>query len=178
MFTFLPHEARQAVAKEYKKRLLLIYVVIVAFASIAWIASLVPSYVLVTIRRDEMLAQKSTSTMAKDADRLTSIEKEVDLAREKISTLNLVTSKQSISFVLSKLFAHISPGIALNALSVTRGGTNGTLSISGVATTREALVSFSKTLEGEPFFKKVELPVSNFTKGRDVPFTISLSALF
>lgn len=178
MFTFLPYEARQVVAKEYKKRLLLIYVAIVTFACVAWIASLVPSYVLVTVRRDEMLAQKKVPVIGQDTDRIASIEKEIDLAKAKLLVLAPVTSKQSMSFVLSKLFSRLSPGISLTALSATRGGANSTISISGVATTREALVSFSKTLEGEAFFKKVELPVSNFTKGRDVPFTISLTASF
>lgn len=175
MFTFLPYEARQAVIKEYKKRLFLIYVAIVTFACVAWIASLVPSYVLVTVRRDEMISQKNVSTTVKDADRLASIEKEIDLAKAKLSVLTPVISKQSISFVLNKLFSRLSPGISLTAISVGRGDSQGTMSISGVARTREALVSFSKMLEGEVFFKKVELPVSNFTKGRDVPFTMSLT---
>lgn len=178
MFTFLPYEERQAVAKEYKKRLLLIYVAIVMFAGVAWIASLVPSYVLVTVRRDETLAQKASPAAVSSADASALVEKEIALAKEKLSVLRPIISQQPMSFVLAKLFSRISQGISLSSISVGRAGANGTISISGIATTRDTLVSFSKTLEGEAFFKKVELPVSNFTRGKDVPFTMSLTASF
>ena len=178
MFTFLPYEQRQIVAREYKKKLLLIYVVLIIFAGIVWIASLIPSYMLVKLNRDEALTQKMSPVLNIDTEKLSATERELALAKEKLSVLKPLSDRQPLSTVFSKFFYRIPSGITLSSISINRGIEKGTVILSGVATNRDVLVSFAKALEGEAFFKKVELPVSNFTKGKDVPFTISLSASF
>lgn len=176
MFTFLPHKERQSVLKEYRKKLLLIYVAIVTFAGVAWIVSLIPSYVLVTAKRDSALIQKASPTAGVDTEKISSTEKELTGARNKLAVLAPFTSRQPMSFILAKLFYRIPSGVSLSSITVNRGTEKGTITISGIASTRDTLVSFSKALEGEAFFKKVELPVSNFTKGKNVPFTMSIAA--
>jgi Tfp pilus assembly protein PilN len=178
MFTFLPYEEKQIVAREYRKKLLLIYVALVMFAGIAWIASLVPSYILVSLNRDEAIAQKQSPISDIGADAVSLTEKELAIAQEKLFVLTPLVSRQPISFVLTKLFSRIPHGVTISSITMNRSVTKGMVVVSGIATTREVLVSFAKALEGEAFFKKVELPVSNFTKGKDVPFSISLNASF
>jgi len=176
MFTFLPHKERQSVLREYRKKLLLIYIAIVTFAGIAWIVSLVPSYILVSTKRDNALIQKTVPVSGVDTEKISTTEKELAGARGKLAVLGPFISRQPMSFILAKLFYRIPEGVSLSSITINRGTEKGTILISGIASTRDTLVSFSKALEGEAFFKKVELPVSNFTKGKNVPFSMSITA--
>jgi hypothetical protein len=49
------------------------------------------------------------------------------------------------------------------------------ISISGRASSREVLLSFRRTLEDNPAFSKVDLPISNFIKGSNIRFYITLT---
>jgi len=178
MFTFLPQKQRQSVTKEYKKRLLLIYVALVTFAGVAWIVSLIPSYILVTAKLDEAIIQKGTPVSGIDVNKISNTEKELLNAQGELAILTPFISQKPLSLVIAKLFYRIPLGVTLTSIALNRGEEKGNVVVSGIATTRDTLVSFSKALEGEAFFKKVELPVSNFTKGRDVPFSISIVASF
>lgn len=46
--------------------------------------------------------------------------------------------------------------------------------IRGTAPSRERLLQFRMALEQDPMFKNVDLPISNFVKGSNIQFTITL----
>ena len=48
------------------------------------------------------------------------------------------------------------------------------ISISGKASSREVLLSFRRALEDDAAFSKIDLPISNFVKGSDIKFYLSL----
>lgn len=48
------------------------------------------------------------------------------------------------------------------------------ISIQGNASSREVLLLFRQALEDSPAFKQVDLPISNFVKGSDIKFYLSL----
>ena len=58
---------------------------------------------------------------------------------------------------------------------MTTSATSSTVAVSGISYNREALVSFVKSLEASKVFKNVDLPISNFTKDRDIKFTFRMS---
>ncbi len=176
MFTFLPHSSRQSVTREYKKRLFFVYLVSIICLGFAWIASLVPSYVLVSARLSDAESRKSTLAQGGDTVKIDETEKELDAIRQKITILGPISERVPVSTAIAQLFSRVPEGVVLSSFSIRRQG--GAIVVSGTAKNRETLVAFSKALEGDAFFKKVELPVSNFTKGKDVPFTMSLSGSF
>jgi hypothetical protein len=49
------------------------------------------------------------------------------------------------------------------------------VNIQGTAPSRERLLIFRQALEGNPAFKKVDLPISNFVKGSNIQFSLSLT---
>lgn len=51
------------------------------------------------------------------------------------------------------------------------------INIMGLAQNREQLLLFRKALENGPFFKEVDLPISNFVKGRDIQFHLNLISI-
>ncbi len=52
---------------------------------------------------------------------------------------------------------------------------NSAITLSGVSLTRDALVAFVKKLQSSGSFKSVNLPVSNFTKDKDINFSLSMA---
>lgn len=48
------------------------------------------------------------------------------------------------------------------------------ISIQGNAPSREVLLSFRQALEDDKSFKQVDLPISNFVKGSNIKFSLSL----
>lgn len=48
------------------------------------------------------------------------------------------------------------------------------IDVGGVASNREALLSFRRLLENNPSFKNVELPISNFVRGSNIRFSLRL----
>jgi hypothetical protein len=57
-------------------------------------------------------------------------------------------------------------------------GENSTLSIGGVATTRDALLSFKKKLEADEKFEEIVLPVSSLAKDTDIDFSLQIKGTF
>jgi hypothetical protein len=53
--------------------------------------------------------------------------------------------------------------------------TTGVLTLEGIGDTRESLVTFSESLKTVPYFKKVDLPISNLAKDKNIEFTISIN---
>ena len=55
-------------------------------------------------------------------------------------------------------------------------GTNGKkITLTGIASSREVLLLFRQALEDSSSFKDVVLPISNFVKGSNIDFSLSLT---
>jgi Tfp pilus assembly protein PilN len=48
------------------------------------------------------------------------------------------------------------------------------ISVEGYAPSRNTLLAFRLALEDDPLFKKVDLPISNFVKGKNITFYLNL----
>ncbi|MFA6095851.1 MAG: PilN domain-containing protein [Candidatus Paceibacterota bacterium] len=177
MFTFLPREQRSRVAREYKKRLLSLYVAVLTFVGIVWIVSLVPSLILVKAHRDAAMIERGAirdSAISKGADDTERLVKETGA---KLASLGPLSGEKALSSAVAELLTHVSGDVRISSISVRRGNPS-TTGISGIAATREALVAFSKSLQGDAFFQKVELPVSTLAKSKDISFSLNLEYKF
>jgi Tfp pilus assembly protein PilN len=67
------------------------------------------------------------------------------------------------------------PGVSLHAINYTYTTTQPKLTVTGVATTREALAMFRDALEAEPEFTNVMLPIAALAKATDVLFTMDIT---
>ena len=84
---------------------------------------------------------------------------------------NFIFSKKIIDAILLKKI----PAIKITQISYTNDSAEGKIvNISGTAPSREILLLFRESLEDDTLFKKVDLPISNFIKGRDIQFSLSL----
>ena len=77
--------------------------------------------------------------------------------------------------VIDKILSNKVSGIKIKSIFFEKDDiSGGNIVISGIAENREILLLFRRTLEKDPSFENVDLPISNFVKGRDIEFNMSL----
>ncbi len=172
----LPWERQQALSREYLLRLgVLVAVLITALTVIAGLL-LVPTYMF--------LLQNAAAKQA----HLTNIESILSSADEKTLSAHLAAlsndaavlmalgATPSASAILRAALAVARPGVTLSGLTYIPAVLKnpGTLAITGIATTREALRSYQLVLQSAPFSAGANLPVSVYAKDADIPFTITV----
>ncbi len=136
-----------------------------------------PSYILVRAQNnfinEKLVIQESEPVPVLDQQTLLAI-KELD------EKLGLVESLQVNKFIVSERIINEVmdskiPDIKIVSISYENNGVNGKkVSISGTAPSRERLLLFRQALEGNSAFQSVDLPISNFVRGSNIPFYLSL----
>lgn len=175
MFTFLSRAYRVEVEREYRKRLLAVSSGLLFVLSFLAAALALPPYFILSVKKsDAVLALKAAALPSAES---VGFESQVKDIQAKAQALKGSLDERSLITVFERVALRTAQGgITISGMSVKRGGAQATVSLTGMASTREALVSFSKGLEGEPSFKGVALPVSALAKSRDIAFTITLDA--
>lgn len=137
---------------------------------------LVPSYIVSSSKynsaQTKLETQKNEPIPTFDQNTLVVIK---DLKNK----LSLVESSENNQFnvsekVIDSLLLKKPASIKIYAISYDKQPLTTKVSINGIAPSREVLLSFQKALENDSNFKNVDLPVSNFIKGSDIEFSLSL----
>ncbi|CAN5714075.1 hypothetical protein BH11PAT2_BH11PAT2_09010 [soil metagenome] len=138
---------------------------------------LVPSYLYASSRVAS--EQKELDTITNSLQ--TSQEKEASVRigalRTNVSYLGRLSSLPIASAAVRSLLAVPRNGIRLGGFTFTApeaAGSPGTMTLTGVATTRDTLRQYTLSLQGVSFITSVDLPISAYAKESDIPFTITL----
>jgi len=93
------------------------------------------------------------------------------------TVLATLGSAPSASATMRTVLAVARSGIKLSGFVYTpaKGGTKGTLSITGTATSRDALRAYQLALQSGSFASAADLPVSAYAKDTDISFTIMVT---
>ena len=175
MINFIPPEAKAAVKREYIVRAASVWALLLAAVATVITVLLVPTYVLLLgqlealskeiVRMDEGSGTEYTEARA-------TLGKTQQLAVE----LNVPTVRPTPSEILREIQNVQLRTIAISGFSYLHDGTKvTTLTIEGIAATREALAEFSAALEKSPLFARAAVPVSELAEDHDLPFTLTLT---
>ncbi|MFA6519367.1 MAG: hypothetical protein WCT41_00890 [Candidatus Paceibacterota bacterium] len=173
----LPPERQSALSREYLLRLGVVVAVMITALTFAAALLLVPTYIFL-----------NQSASAK-ATRLASIESTLSSSEEKTLSEQLATLARdaaalvalgdipSASGILRTALAVPHPGIALSGLAYTPAEAKvpGTLAITGIAATRDALRTYQLAVQSAPFAAEANLPVSAYAKDANITFTITVT---
>lgn len=180
MINLIPNEYKKQMSKDFYLRLITVFFVILGFFFLFSFIVILPAYFFSSIQEKiinvKLKAQEMESIPETDQDTLLIIK---DLQ----SKLDLVESFQNNQFSFSQkiineiIFKKI-PSIKITEISYQNDIKTGKkINISGIAPNREVLLSFRLALEDNPAFSKVDLPISNFVKGANIEFSLSLVPL-
>lgn len=176
MFSLLPEEYRKKLQTEYRIRLAVIGLIgILALAIISGVF-VFPTYLRVT-------TENSISQLQKQA-----LEKQIAIQTGQNSSNDIKSIKQNLSIatldqrsvikVISAVVQTQSSSIKLTSFSYTYNPKASTLMISGIALDRQSLQTFQKKLSAQSIFKSADLPLSDYAKDANIPFSINLIGSF
>jgi hypothetical protein len=176
MFNLLPENLRKTITTEYRLRLAILAIVMVVLVQISFLIFLFPSWLVsyykerdFSVQSDEL--NKSLSTL--DISSTTAFIKSFNT---KIGIINDSLEYPKFVPMVDEVIAKKTSSIRISGIYYTVNSANaGTLTLEGLGDTRESLVSFSDSLKTIQHFKKVDLPISNLAKDKNISFIISIN---
>ena len=172
----LPPREQTQVRYEYYTRLLSTVFLGVASVCVFGVVSLIPAYVSLFFHKENVIAE--TAALEKSlATEDKSVAGEFARAEKEITVLTRGRGQNSVTEdILRVLEKKENIGVIhITAITYEKRGAEESISVGGEAGDRASLRAFQKALEEEYRFGKVNVPVSNFVKERNIPFTITIA---
>lgn len=177
----LPLTEQIKVKTEYRVRLLALSLFGGAIVCVIGAVFLLPAYVAV-FAKEKSISVEFSALKESDTPESAALAGELQELKKQIASLSLAEGNGRVMDTISLAIKKESEASALSApISITNivydtdkaGGR--TLSLGGVAGNRNALRALVKALGEEYPFEFVRVPVSNFVKEKDIPFTVSIT---
>lgn len=176
----LPEEYRHLLRREY---LLRVAIVGVGAATVVLIVNgvlLIPSYLYASreVRAYDVAIKQVTLSGATDEEK--QMNAELQTLSQQASVLSGLSSIPTASASIRAILAVSRPNVTIETFNYTAAnkGKPGTMQISGTANTRQALQSYDTALQGLSFVSSVDLPISDYAKETNIPFTMTLTGTF
>jgi Tfp pilus assembly protein PilN len=177
MINLIPIEEKKRKVKDFYFRLAVVFFAMLGFCAFVASASLLPAYFISVASKNLAIArieaQKREPVPSVDQGALATMENasnKMDLIEKAEKNKYLVSQKIINEILLLKM-----SDIKINRISYDYSSVGGKeVKITGLAPSREELLLFRRALEDSPAFKNVDLPISNFVKGSDIEFYLSL----
>ncbi|OGI75727.1 hypothetical protein A3C67_03000 [Candidatus Nomurabacteria bacterium RIFCSPHIGHO2_02_FULL_42_19] len=178
MINLIPNEEKKKKVKDFYYRLLVTAFAVFGFSILIAGVAMLPAYFLSSVRKNlinsKLETEKNQSIPSPDKETLTVVEdlsKKLDLIEKSRNSRYLVSQK-----VINEIMSEKMPDIKITQIQYRNESIKGkTISISGVASSRDRLLLFKRELENNIAFKKVDLPISNFVKGSNIKFSLGLT---
>ena len=171
----LPDTEKKDLKKGLKLRLLVVTLSLLSASFFVGSLMLIPAYVL-SMGHFSALEKDNLAAKGSPAEDILNLPKEMSA---KLQFLDSSNNQISVIAILSNIESGLRQGVVLNSISFDRNEkyknkTGIHILASGLARDRESLVSFSNNLKESKMFQMVDIPVSSFTKDRDLPFSINI----
>lgn len=177
MFTLLPEHHKKKLWKLYRIRLASVICLFLTAIFLIGIGLLFPSYISLDLNMstlesetkilEDKIKSKNDKGLIETLDKI-----KVTLLLAKPEETNILNSVKIILSIMPR-------GISINNINYTRGqNAPSSLTISGIASERGDLITFTKQLQKEISFTSVALPVSNLAKQTNVPFSLTILGNF
>jgi len=177
MINLIPKEEKKRIIKNFYYRLIVLFLTMLDFCILVAFICLIPFYFLSSTENALVNAklenQKNEPLPLLDQQALNMIKginEELTLV-ENAEKSKFPISEKVINAILLKKRSDIKITQILYENSPTQGKK---ISLTGTAPSREVLLLFRQALENDPIFKNVNLPISNFVKGSNIQFYLSL----
>ena len=178
MINLIPNEEKKRKAHNFYYRLIILSFFMLGIVMCFAVLAILPSYILVA-GKDNFVNEKLSMQKAEPVPILG--QQTLSLIKELDNKLSLIENIRKDKFVVSaKIINEILESRVANVKITRISYENDELSgrkigIYGTAPSRERLLLFRQALEDNPAFKNVDLPISNFIRGSNISFFLSLA---
>lgn len=178
MFNMLPQSEKQMIKREYLRRYVAVTLFfmfgLITFASI----TLVPSYIMSNVKEKILSGQIDAAKNTLSATEESQATKDIRNITEEIRVLAPGAMGVNNHDVFLSIVTNKNVGIKITSMALVRGNAETAVTVSGIASDRQTLLSFEKKLNENTLFSNVDLPISNLTKNKDISFTVKLKGKF
>lgn len=182
MYTLLPEQQIKNLTREYRIRLLILGLFCLSGAVWIGIGSLLPSYII------SVMQEQAAESHLQQVEKVTQTPVSAGIAAEvAASNANILLIKGAedpvvFSAIIEDIANQRISGISLNSIQIAHAPADGnpnetSVSIQGVAATRDTLVAFQRALDGDPEFSNVVLPISDLAASTDIEFGITMDGV-
>ena len=178
MINLIPNEEKKKMVKAFYYRLAVLLLAVLGTCAFIAFVSILPAYFASVTKNklaeSKLQAEKSEEALLPDEGTL----KVVDDLKEK---LNLIENRNKDKFIVSKKVVNSvilkkMESIKIDHISYENDPVaSRKVSIQGNAPSREVLLMFRLALEEDGSFKDIDLPISNFVKGSNIKFNLTLT---
>ena len=177
VINLLPPEKKRAFRRGYFLRLATVAVLLIAALVIVHAVLLLPSSIYLSVVREAR--ERELAAIAESAASETSATS-IRLAKLKEDAVYLTRLGEApaASAAVQSVLLVPRQGIRITSITFapsTGNAADGVMTVSGIASTREALRSYNLALSNAPFVSKAELPISSYAAEADIQFTITLT---
>ncbi|MBU0999320.1 hypothetical protein KKG24_03395 [Patescibacteria group bacterium] len=177
MINLIPKEEKKKMIKAFYYRLGILFVVMLNLCLLVAFFSILPSYFISSVKNsliNTRLENQKLKLLPPLGEESLALIKDIDNKLslvEKFEKNKFLVSSEVINAILLQKI----PDIKITQILYKNDEINGRkISITGIAPSREVLLLFRQLLEDSPAFTSVDLPISNFVKGSDINFHLSL----
>ena len=172
----LPKDNKAIIKKGFKVRFIIVSEIIFSILFLVGIFSLVPAYLLAKGYFDQKVGEVETKEFGDLNLEIMTLPGEVE---QKIAIIEKHNLEKSSKFYIDEVIKNLPDEIILNSIIFIReakeGDKNGvSIKISGLAETRNGLISYVAKIKENEMFTKAEIPVSDLTKEKNLMFTVNI----
>ncbi len=178
MINLIDRETRRALRLSYYIRLAAAAVTLLGVVFLIGAVSLLPTYIFSLSKNREATLAKENLDAILAAEEKEAPSSEIAALKEKLGVLSGSQSTGKLFSAVEAALGVRPSGVRVNDISYTKRDQGGELVVVGIASTRDALLSYHKELKKEALFSSVILPVSDLAKDSDVDFILTLTGLF
>lgn len=174
MLNLVPKDQKNKLIREYRIRFFVILFALTLTAEVISLILLIPPYLTAKTRID-LLNARSAGLQAQNVT--TETTKLEAIVRKTTSYLNIFTSNATPKGVLSVVDTMVGlRGESVKIKNISYKTQNGQqyVLLQGVASSRQALLDFSKKLKTVSGVTSADLPVSDFVKSADIDFSVTV----
>ena len=175
MFKLLTEEERRKVAHEYAIHRAIVMLLALIGVFVVGIIGLLPSYVLSNARENEALERTRIMSGSVEREDDALLQAWLEETNRKLQVLSPTRDTDRPSDFIAKILDQRVAGIVITGFSWVKVKDKITLSASGVASSRQSLITFGNRINALKYFSEVALPISNLAKDRDIDFQIKFS---
>lgn len=143
------------------------------------IVSLIPAYFFSYTQEKEVLSSLASLQKGRQERGTNTILSELAESNKIIKTLKGQNKNVIYSDIISQIIHQKPSGLTINSFNVVTVNSSSTVpvdvSLQGKASTRDALIKFKNNVEASAFVTKVDLPISDLAKNKDLSFSMKIS---
>jgi hypothetical protein len=175
MHTYLPPERKKEIRKEYIIRLIITFCATLLAVIICGIIFMLPAYFSSYSERAQALAKLENFKDTGVTTEIKEIEAEVKSITDITNRFSEGIDRTSAIDIIKIGQAARVPGVVVNGFEFTYTASSTVeLRLFGQAKTRDALILFKKNVEANPAVTRVDLPVSDLAKSKDLTFAMRI----